>query len=327
MKAFVTGVAGFIGSNLADRLLADGHEVVGWDNLSTGQLRFLEGAMRQPGFRLARGDTLDLPGMTAAMAGCDTVFHFAANADIRDGWSHPRRDLEQNTIATFNVLEAMRANGIRRIAFSSTGSTYGEALVTPDRPTPENDAFPIQTSLYAASKIAGESLISAYAEGGQLDEAYVFRFVSILGERYTHGHVFDFYQQLIDHPDRLRVLGNGRQRKSYLYVQDCVDAMLHVLAAHTARSARHRTQVYNLGTPQFVEVNASIGHICSALGLQPTLEYTGGERGWVGDSPFIFLDTAKIQATGWRPKLTIAEGILRTLRWLEANRWVYDARA
>jgi len=199
--------------------------------------------------------------------------------------------------------------------------------VTPDRPTPENDAFPIQTSLYAASKVAGESLISAYAEGGQLDEAYVFRFVSILGERYTHGHVFDFYQQLIDHPDRLRVLGNGRQRKSYLYVQDCVDAMLHVLAAHTARSARHRTQVYNLGTPEFVEVNASIGHICSALGLQPTLEYTGGERGWVGDSPFIFLDTAKIQAAGWRPKLTIAEGILRTLRWLEANRWVYDARA
>ena len=327
MKAFVTGVAGFIGSNLADRLLADGHEVLGWDNLSTGQLRFLEGAMRQPGFRLARGDTLDLPGMTAAMAGCDTVFHFAANADIRDGWSHPRRDLEQNTIATFNVLDAMRANGIRRIAFSSTGSTYGEALVTPDRPTPENDAFPIQTSLYAASKVAGESLISAYAEGGQLDEAYVFRFVSILGERYTHGHVFDFYQQLIDHPDRLRVLGNGRQRKSYLYVQDCVDAMLHVLTAHTARSARHRTQVYNLGTPEFVEVNASIGHICSALGLQPTLEYTGGERGWVGDSPFIFLDTAKIQATGWRPKLTIAEGILRTLRWLEANRWVYDARA
>jgi UDP-glucose 4-epimerase len=327
MKIFVTGVAGFIGSNLADRLLADGHEVVGWDNLSTGQLRFLDGAMRHPGFRLARGDTLDLPAMSAAMAGCDSVFHFAANADIRDGWSHPRRDLEQNTFATFNVLEAMRTNGIRRIAFSSTGSTYGEALVTPDRPTPEHDAFPIQTSLYAASKVAGEGLISAYAEGGQLDEAYVFRFVSILGERYTHGHVFDFYKQLIDHPERLRVLGNGRQRKSYLYVQDCVDAMLHVMAAHTARDARHRTQVYNLGTPEFVEVNTSIGHICGALGLKPSLEYTGGERGWVGDNPFIFLDTAKIQATGWKPKLTIAEGILRTLRWLEANRWVYDARS
>lgn len=327
MTAFITGVAGFIGSNLADRLLADGHEVVGWDNFSTGQARFLEAAMRQPGFRLIRGDTLDLPAMSSAMAGCDTVFHLAANADIRDGWSHPRRDLEQNTIATFNVLEAMRAAGLRRIAFSSTGSTYGEALVTPDRPTPENDAFPIQTSLYAASKVAGEGLISAYAEGGQLDEAYVFRFVSILGERYTHGHVFDFYKQLIDHPDRLRVLGNGRQRKSYLYVQDCVDAMLHVMATGTALDARHRTQVYNLGTPEFVEVNTSIRHICGALGLNPALEYSGGERGWVGDSPFIFLDTRKIQATGWRPKLTIADGIVRTLRWLEANRWVYAARA
>lgn len=326
MRAFITGAAGFIGSNLVDRLLAEGHEVVGWDNFSTGQRRFLEDALRHDGFQLVPGDTLDLAGMSEAMAGCDTVFHLAANADIRDGWSHPRRDLEQNTIATSNVLEAIRANGVRRIAFSSTGSAYGEALVTPDRPTPENDAFPIQTSLYGASKVAGEALISAYAEGGHLEEAYVFRFVSILGERYTHGHVFDFYRQLIDHPERLRVLGNGRQRKSYLYVQDCIDAMLHVMAAHTAREARHRTQIYNLGAHEYVEVNESIGHICSALGLKPALEYVGGERGWVGDSPFIFLDTAKIRASGWKPKLTIAEGIVRTLRWLEANRWVYEAR-
>ena len=326
MKIFVTGAAGFIGSHLVDRLLSRGDEVIGWDNLSTGQLRFLDSALRQPAFRLVRGDTLDLPALIAAMGGCDTVFHLAANADIRAGWSHPRRDLEQNTIATSNVLEAMRANGVRRIAFSSTGSTYGEARVTPDRPTPENDAFPLQTSLYAASKVAGEALISAYAEGGQLDEAYIFRFVSILGERYTHGHVFDFYQQLAEHPDRLRVLGNGRQRKSYLYVQDCVDAMLHVHSARTACEAKHRTQVYNLGTPEYVEVNDSIRCICDTLGLAPTLEYTGGERGWIGDSPFIYLDTQKIQATGWRPKLTITQGIVRTLRWLEANHWVYATR-
>jgi UDP-glucose 4-epimerase len=265
--------------------------------------------------------------MTAAMAGAEIVFHLAANADVKDGWHHPEKDLHQNTIATFNVLEAMRANGVRRIAFSSTGSTYGEALVTPDRPTPEDDAFPIQTSLYAASKVAGEGLISSYAEGGQLDEAYVFRFVSILGERYTHGHVFDFYRQLLDHPDRLRVLGNGRQRKSYLYVQDCIDAILHVIAQHTARDTRHRTQVYNLGTPEYVEVRQSIGYICAALGLNPRLEYTGGDRGWIGDNPFIFLATQKIQATGWKPKLTIEQGIVRTLRWLEANRWIYESRA
>ncbi|HYC71331.1 MAG TPA: NAD-dependent epimerase/dehydratase family protein [Opitutaceae bacterium] len=324
--AFVTGAAGFIGSNVVDRLLADGATVVGWDNLATGQERFLEGARAQPRFRFVHGDNLDLPALTAAMRGADFVFHLAANADIKDGWAHPRKDLEQNTLATFNVLEAMRANGVRRVAFSSTGSVYGEALVTPDRPTPEDDAFPVQTSLYAASKVAGEGLISSYAEGGQLDEAYLFRFVSILGERYTHGHVFDFYRQLLDHPDRLRVLGDGRQRKSYLYVQDCVDAMLHVIGRRTARGAKHRTQVYNLGTPEYVEVNQSIALICRELGLAPRLEYTGGDRGWIGDNPFIFLDTRKIQATGWKPRLTIAEAVQHTLRWLQANRWVYEAR-
>jgi UDP-glucose 4-epimerase len=148
-----------------------------------------------------------------------------------------------------------------------------------------------------------------------------------LGERYTHGHVFDFYRQLVEHPDRLRILGDGKQRKSYLYVQDCVNAVLHVTRARTARAAKHRTQIYNLGTAEYVQVNDSIGYICAALGLQPQLEYTGGDRGWIGDNPFIFLDTKKIQATGWQPKLTIEQGIIRTLRWLETNRWVYEARA
>jgi len=322
-SVFVTGAAGFIGSTLVDRLLADGVQVTGWDNFSTGQERFLDGARPNPRFRLVRGDNLDLSALTAAMAGADFVFHLAANADIKDGWSHPRKDLEQNTVATFNILEAMRANGVRRIAFSSTGSTYGEATLIP---TPEDAPFPVQTSLYAASKVAGETLLSSYAEGGQLDEAYIFRFVSILGERYTHGHVFDFYRQLIEHPERLKVLGDGRQRKSYLYVQDCVDAMLHVARAHTAKDAKHHTQIYNLGTAEYVQVTDSIGYICAALGLKPRLEYTGGDRGWIGDNPFIFLDTAKIQATGWKPRLTIEQGIVKTLRWLEANRWVYEAR-
>jgi UDP-glucose 4-epimerase len=323
---FVTGAAGFIGSNLVDRLLADGVAVTGYDNFSTGQERFLMSAQANPRFKLVRGDNLDLAAVAAAMRGTDFVFHLAANADIRDGWKHPVKDLQQNTIATFTVLEAMRANGVKRIAFSSTGSVYGEALVTPETPTPEDAPFPIQTSLYGASKVAGETLLSAYAEGGQIAEAYIFRFVSILGERYTHGHVFDFYQQLIAHPDHLRVLGNGRQRKSYLYVQDCLDAMLHVTRGGTAREAKHHTQVYNLGTPEYVEVNNSIGFICAALGLKPRLDYTGGDRGWIGDNPFIFLDTKKIQAAGWKPKLTIEQGIVKTLRWLEANKWVFDAR-
>ena len=321
-KAFVTGAAGFIGSNMVDRLLADGVSVVGWDNMSTGQERFLEGARGSAGFTFVRGDNLDLPALSAAMVGCEIVFHFAANADVRFGTDHARKDLEQNTIATHNVLEAMRSAGIKRIAFSSTGSVYGESQTIP---TPEDAPFPLQTSLYGASKVAGEGMISAYGEGFGF-EGYIFRFVSILGERYTHGHVFDFHRQLTEHPGWLQILGDGLQRKSYLYVQDCVDAILHVVRAETAKGAKHRTQVYNLGTPEYVRVNDSVGFICASMGLKPELRYTGGDRGWIGDNPFIFLETKKIQATGWKPKLTIEQGIVRTLRWLEANRWVYDSR-
>jgi UDP-glucose 4-epimerase len=321
-KVFITGVAGFIGSTVADRLLARGGQVVGWDNFSAGQEEFLVEATKNPAFTLIRGDNLEPEALTKAMAGCDLVIHLAANADVRFGTHHPDRDLRQNTIATFNVLEAMRANGIKRIAFSSTGSVYGEAPVIP---TPEDAAFPIQTSLYGASKVAGENLIEAYCEGFGF-EGYIFRFVSILGERYTHGHVFDFYKQLLEHPDHLTVLGNGRQRKSYLYVQDCVDAILHVVDGRTAEKAKHRVQVYNLGTSEYCQVTDSIGWICSHLGLKPELKFTGGERGWIGDNPFIFLDTAKILATGWKPKLNIEQGIVTTMRWLQQNQWVLARR-
>ena len=319
---FITGAAGFIGSSLVDRLLADDKRVVGWDNFSTGQEPFLNAALKHPRFKFIRGDNLDLESLTAAMTGCDTVFHLAANADVRFGLEHPKKDLEQNTVATFNVLEAMRSQGIRTIAFSSTGSVYGEASIIP---TPEDHPFPIQTSLYAASKLAGEGLIHAYCEGYGL-EGYIFRFVSILGERYTHGHIFDFYQQLREHPDYLKVLGNGTQRKSYLYVQDCLSAMLDVMNAGLAKKANHRVEVFNLGTPEYVQVNHSIRLICATLGLKPRLEYSGGERGWVGDNPFILLDTRKIQATGWKPRLSIEQGIVRTLDWLQQNRWVYEKR-
>ncbi|MCJ7435341.1 MAG: NAD-dependent epimerase/dehydratase family protein [Anaerolineales bacterium] len=317
MHYFVTGAAGFIGSNLVDRLLQAGHFVIGYDNFSTGQERFLEQACASQNFRLVRGDTLDLPALTAAMCGTEFVFHLAANADVRFGTQHPRKDLEQNTIATYNVLEAMRTNSIQRIAFSSTGSVYGEAQVIP---TPEDAPFPVQTSLYAASKLAGEGLITAYCEGYGF-QGYIFRFVSILGERYSHGHVFDFYKGLLKNPETLSVLGNGRQRKSYLYVQDCIDAIFLVI-----EKAQEKVSIYNLGTDEYCQVNDSIGWITGHLGLSPTLNYTGGERGWIGDNPFIFLDTAKIRALGWKPKLTIQQGIIRTLEYLQTNQWVLGAR-
>src|SRR5689334_21329351 len=238
MHFFVTGGAGFIGSHMVDRLLEQGHDVTAYDNLSTGRPSFLDSAHRSSRFRFVQGDTLDADRLSAALAGSDVVVHLAANADVRFGTEHPRKDLEQNTIATFNVLEAMRANGVKGIAFSSTGSIYGEPEVFP---TPETAPFPTQTSLYGASKLAGEGLIEAYAAGFGI-RGYIFRFVSILGERYSHGHVYDFVRSLRKDPARITVLGNGKQRKSYLYVQDCVDAMLAAI-----RKGDAPVNVYNLG--------------------------------------------------------------------------------
>lgn len=313
----VTGAAGFIGSTLVDRLLADGHQVTGIDNFSTGQRRFLEGALAHSNFRLVEIDLLDLDALKIAVAGGELVFHLAANADVRFGTEHPRRDLEQNTIVTYNVLEAMRANGIKKIAFSSTGSVYGDAAVVP---TPEDGPFPIQTSLYGASKAAGEGMIAAYCEGFGF-QSWIFRFVSILGERYTHGHVFDFYQKLQADPTRLHVLGNGKQRKSYLYIQDCIDAMLISVA-----KATDKVNIFNLGVDYYCEVNDSIGWICEELGVSPKLEYAGGNRGWIGDNPFILLETKKIQALGWKPKFGIRDGVIKTVEFLHANEWVFAAR-
>ena len=317
MRALVTGGAGFIGSHLVERLLERGHEVVVYDNFSTGHERFLERAAESRRLSVIRGDVLDRDALVAATAGIDFVFHLAANADVRSGVDCPDRDLQQNTVATFNVLEAMRATGVRRIAFSSTGSIYGEPELFP---TPEDAPFPVQTSLYGASKIAGEALIQAYCESFGF-QGYIFRFVSILGERYSHGHVLDFYKQLREHPGELRVLGDGHQRKSYLYVHDCLDAIFCALERATGK-----VNIFNLGTDDYCQVNDSIGWIAGELGLTPALFYAGGERGWIGDSPFIFLDCRRIRSLGWRPKLTIQEGVVRTLRYLQEHSWLLDAR-
>jgi UDP-glucose 4-epimerase len=317
-KVFVTGACGFIGSNLVDRLLKEGYKVVGWDNYSTGRIEFLNDALNNPNFTLIEGDNLNVSALSEAMIGCDVVFHLAANADVRFGLNHPSKDLNQNTIATFNVLQAMKERGIKKIIFSSTGSVYGESNKIP---TPENAEFPIQTSLYGASKVACEALIQAYSEGYGF-ESYIFRFVSILGERYTHGHIFDFYKQLVEHPEYLNVLGDGTQRKSYLYVQDCVDAMLHVLSL----KLETKVNIYNLGTNEYVQVNDSVRFMIEHLNLKPEIRYSGGNKGWIGDNPFIFLDTVKIRNTGWNPKLTIKQGVISTLTWLQQNQWVYESK-
>jgi UDP-glucose 4-epimerase len=317
LKFFVTGGAGFIGSHLVDRLLALGHQVTVYDNFSTGQQAFLEPALAHPNARLVRGDVLDFHALSEAAAGVEFVFHMAAHADVRFGTDHPREDLEQNAMATSNVLEAMRVNGVRRIAFASTGSVYGEPRVFP---TPEDCAFPVQTSFYGASKLAAEGLIQAYAEGFGF-EGTIFRLVSVLGERYSHGHVFDFFRQLLDHPQRLDVLGDGHQRKSYLYVGDCVEAMLLAI-----QEPRQKVNIFNLGVDEYCEVNDSINWICARLGLNPRRVYSGGDRGWVGDNPFIFLDCSRIRALGWKPGLTIQQAAVKTVDYLLANQWILRAR-
>lgn len=317
MRIVVTGGAGFIGSNLVDHLLAQGHDVVAFDNFSTGRREFLENARSAERFSCVEGDTQDPDALTRAFAGAEFVYHLAANADVRRGTEHPRKDLEQNTIATYNVLEAMRANGIRRMAFSSTGSIYGEPEVFP---TPENAPFPVQTSLYGASKLAGEGLISAYCEGFGF-QAYIFRFVSLLGERYSHGHVFDFFRALRQDPTTLRVLGNGQQRKSYLYVQDCLEAMDVAIAG-----SHDKVNIFNLGTDESCRVVDSIGWITTHLGLSPQLNFSGGERGWIGDSPLISLDCRKIRALGWKPRLSIQDGVLATVDYLRSNLWLQEGR-
>jgi UDP-glucose 4-epimerase len=318
-RACVTGGAGFIGSNLAEELVAGGVEVVILDNFSTGRREFVAELAQADGVRLLEGDVLDADIVEDAVAGCDWVFHLQANADLRSGLDHPRRDLEQNTIATSNVLEAMRAQAVKKIVFASTGSVYGEPEVFP---TPEDAPFPIQTSLYAASKLAGESLIAAYAAGYGFT-GLICRFVSILGERYTHGHVFDFYRALKRDPSRLRVLGDGRQEKSYLYVHDCLSAILTAVERHRSEPGAH---IYNLGTEETVLVTDSVRIITEHLSLSPRIEYAGGRRGWTGDSPLISLDTARIRGLGWRPRLTIGQAIKRTLQWLDANEHVWRDR-
>jgi UDP-glucose 4-epimerase len=303
----VTGGAGFIGSHVADTLLALGARVTVYDNFSTGFREFVPRAAK-----LVTADLLDQVRLDEAMGGVDFVFHLAANADIKSNLKEPRKCVDQNIVATQNVLEAMRAAGTTEIAFSSTGSVYGDAKVYP---TPEDAPFPVQTSIYASSKIAAEGLLTSYAQpGGFAFRTWIFRFVSLLGPRYTHGHVMDFWRKLAMDPSRLEILGNGKQVKSYLHVADCVAAMLTAI-----EHAREPINVFNLGHDYAIEVNKSIGIITRAMGVSPTLEYGGGERGWVGDSPRILLDTTRIRALGWKPAKSIEESVVETLSFLSEN--------
>ena len=309
-KILVTGCAGFFGSNLVDFFLKKKKFILGIDNFSTGKKFFLNNALKDKNFNFIEKDLLNSNEISKHFKNIDLVIHLSANADVRNGPLHPRLDLKQNLIVTSNVLEAMRVNNVKKIVFSSTGSIYGEAKKIP---TPENLDFPIQTSLYGASKLACEGLISAYCEAYNM-QSWIFRFVSILGERYTHGHVIDFYKSLKNNKKILKVLGNGNQKKSYLYVQDCIEAIFLAL-----KKSNDKVNIFNLGTNEYCNVKDSIKWICNELNLNPKLDYKGGKRGWIGDNPFIFLDTKRIRSLGWKPKLTIKQSVIKTIKYLQSN--------
>ncbi len=311
----VTGGAGFIGSHVVDSLVAAGASVTIIDNFSTG---YRELVREGPQVTLVEATLLDYDSVSRAMAKRDFVFHLAANADVKDGLLHPRKDVEQNILATQNVLEAMREHGVKRIAFSSTGALYGDATVYP---TPEDAPFPIQTSLYGASKVAAEGLLTAYAFGYGVS-TWIFRFVSLLGPRYSHGHIIDFWRKLKKDPTVLDVLGDGRQKKSYLHVEDCVRAMFVAIERGTLPPTAP-IGIYNLGHPGTLEVNESIRVISREMGISPKLRYSGGERGWVGDAPRILLDTRRIESLGWSATRTIEESVVETLRFIEANPFLH----
>ena len=316
-RGFITGGAGFIGSHIVDRLAQNGVDVTIYDNFSTGQEEFISHHAANPKVRVVRADVLDGQRLKREMANCDFVFHLQANADVRGGTQLTRVDLEQNTIATWNVLEAMRTNEIRRIVFASSATVYGEPDVFP---TPESYA-PLQTSLYGASKLAGEAMLQAYSEYFGIT-CYIFRFVSWIGERYTHGVIFDFIKKLRANAQMLEILGDGKQRKSYLDVIDGVNGIFYAV-----QHAKERKNLFNLGHDEFMNVLDLADIIIEELGLTD-VRYctTGGERGWLGDSPFVHLDTTKLKALGWQPQVSIEQGIRNTVRYLQAHSRVTEKR-
>lgn len=319
MRCFVTGAAGFIGSNLVTRLLELGHSVVGYDNLSTGHKEFTEYPVREAigQYEFFKEDLFSTGRLAHVMQGCDIVFHLAANADVRYGSEHPDLDIEQNIIGTQYVLEAMYENNIRRIVFTSTASVYGEPSVFP---TPENAPFPIQTSLYGASKLAAEGLIQAYCETFGF-QAYIFRLVSVLGERYSHGHVFDFYKQLKEHPDRLDVLGNGNVVKAYIYVKDVIEAIERGI-----NFSFDPINIFNVSPNWTIAVRNAAPVTAECMGLKPKINFGEGWRGWIGDNRRVQLDCTKLKALRWFPTLNYYEMVSRTVNYLKENEWLLNTR-
>jgi len=308
MRALVTGGAGFIGSHLIDRLVSRGDTVVVIDNLSSGNLDFIQNHIDSGKVSLVKGDVTNYQDVLSVMKGIECVFHLAANPDIRLGTKVTDTDLKQGTIATYNIVEAMRINGVKKIAFASSSVVYGEDA---PMPTPENHGPCLPISLYGASKQAGEGLISSWV-GTFAIQAWIFRFANIIGTRGTHGVIFDFIHKLKADPSRLEVLGNGLQEKSYMEVGDCVDGILHVM-----NNTDQPLNLYNLGSHDTASVKRIAEIVVEETGCEgASIEYTGGDRGWAGDVPRAMLAIDKMLAIGFDVNYNSEDAIRHTARAL-----------
>jgi UDP-glucose 4-epimerase len=309
-QALVTGGAGFIGSHLVDRLLREGVRVVAVDDFSHGTRRNLQHVPSEAPLDILELDILDKPGLRQALRGADAVFHLAAFADLRRSLADREADLRVNLLGMINLLEAMEEAGVRSLLYASTSSLYGEAEVVP---TPE-DYGPVQTSLYGASKLAAEAFAEAHTQLRDL-RLWTFRFSNVIGERCRRGVVWDFVRKLRENPRRLEILGDGNQSKEYLYISDCIDGMMTGFSRSSGRVNR-----FNLATETNLTPVDVANLVVKEMGLSHVqFEFSGGRSGWIGDNPIVNLDTSRLRALGWRPRVASEEAIARMARWANAE--------
>ncbi len=308
MKIMVTGGAGFIGSHIVDRLMKYGHEIIVYDNLSSGKIEFIQEHMGKKNFKFVQADLLDFEKLKKEMEGVDVVYHVAANPDVRLGASDTKVHMEQNVLATYNVLEAMRINDIHDIVFTSTSTVYGEAT---EIPTPEDYGPLVPISLYGASKLGAEAFITSYAHTFNM-KAVIYRFANIVGPRSTHGVIYDFIMKLRNNPKELEILGDGTQTKSYLYVEDCVDAIIYGY-----ENRKNDVEIFNIGSEDWINVKKIADIIVEEMDLKDVqYRFTGGKRGWKGDVPKMLLSIVKIKSYGWKGKHNSEESVRLTARHL-----------
>ena len=307
-KILVTGGAGFIGSHLVNCLTEKGNRIIVFDNLSSGKIGFIENHFENPDFTLIKGDLLDHKAIERACKDIDLVFHVAANPDVRLGASDTKIHFDQNILATYNLLEAMRKNSVKKVAFTSTSTIYGEAHIMP---TPENYGPLLPISLYGASKLACEALITSYSHTFDM-QAWIFRFANIVGPRSTHGITVDFIRKLQENPIQLEILGDGKQEKSYLHVSECVDAILFAI-----EKSKEDVNIFNIGSEDTISATGIGRAIVEEMKLSEVkFIYTGGSRGWKGDVPRMRLDIEKLKDIGWKPAYTSERSVRETARTL-----------